>query len=162
MSKTDSKLIKYADLNWLKNASENGGAQQSVIDSCPENHVCIKSWTKDKGQIWADTSPEKLYSLVHRNIGLQETLAKFPYKVYFDIDEPTRDESLLERSLSLVNEFFPNGDIAVSGSISDEKTSYHISLSNYLIKNHDERKYLKDIVKIMKETIQSFDVAVYS
>ena len=53
--------------------------------------------------------------------------------------------------------------MAVSGSVTDEKTSYHIILNSYLIKNEKDRDYIKNIVKYLNETYDdSFDWKVYN
>ena len=35
------KIVNYKKLNWFKNASENGGAMQKVIDGMQSNEVCV-------------------------------------------------------------------------------------------------------------------------
>ena len=53
--------------------------------------------------------------------------------------------------------------MAISGSISDEKTSYHIALQNYIIHNEDERQTIKQIIKYISENEEeSFDWKVYT
>jgi hypothetical protein len=53
--------------------------------------------------------------------------------------------------------------MAVSGSITIEKESYHIVLNNYIIKNIEDRDYIKNIVQYLNNTYDdSFDWKVYT
>ena len=80
------KLIKYKKLEWVKNASEECGAQTKVIEESHSENMVVKSWTKKHGQMWVSCKPEKCMQLLESNIGLYEVLCKFPQKVYFDIE----------------------------------------------------------------------------
>ena len=161
MNFQDFKSLIIYKTQWLKNASDKGGAQDLVISCKPEKNVVIKSVSKKNGQMWADVSPKELLKLVEKDAGVQEVLSQFPYKAYFDIDEPSKDTALLDKVVKLIDEYFPNGDLAVSGSINPKKTSYHVALNNYLITSKEDLKYFKLLVKLLKEQIASIDDKVY-
>ena len=155
------KIVKFLKIEWIKNLTQ-GGAQDYLINNNPINDRIIKSDTQKHGQMWSSVSNEQLLKIVEKNNGIQEVLTKYPIKAYFDIDEDSKDEELLNRTINLINKYFPNADIAVSGSITDIKTSYHIALNNYIINNPEDLNYLKSIVKVLKETESSFDDKVYT
>ena len=62
----------------------------------------------------------------------------------------------------IIYEYFPDPDMAISGSCTDEKTSYHIVLNNYILNNQEDKLKLKDIVLYLRqEKDDAFDPAVY-
>ena len=87
------------------------------------------------------------------------------HKVYFDIDSTDlRDANgyyLNQIILPLISENFPRADFAISGSVTDAKTSYHIILSNDLLTNHDDKAHLKLLVQCFKTRDSGFDTTVY-
>ena len=153
------EIMKEYKLNWIKAITKDAEPQKHVINNCALGNVIIK--TVVKGHAWVDVKPEQLLKLVEKNRYIQEVLAFYPFKVYFDIDKHSKDEELLNKIVDIVNKYFPDPDIAVSGSIFDKKTSYHIVANNYLIKNINDHKYLKSIVSLMKQEEESFDLEVY-
>ena len=46
MNNQQYKTITHLKINWLKNASENGGAMKIVIDSKPKENNVVWSQTK--------------------------------------------------------------------------------------------------------------------
>lgn len=160
----DFLLRKYLKLNWLKCSSEVKGALRMVIDSKGKNEVVVKSQTKKMGHIFTSMSPECLLSKIEKENGLYEIIDSYPHKLYFDMDqkaEPSDDYYPL--IINAINEIFPDGDMAISGSVTAQKTSYHITLNNYLIKNEAERDALKEIILHLKDTVhESFDTRVYN
>ena len=158
------KTITHLKINWLKNASENGGAMQMVINSRNNsgNNV-IWSKTKKNGNMWADVSNSQLLKLLEKDNYIYEVIHAFPHKLYFDIDADNKDYDIYEKIVPEINKLFPDADIAVSGSKSDIRQSYHIILNNYLIKNENDRQLMKSIVKYLKNNFNdSFDDKVYT
>jgi hypothetical protein len=52
--------------------------------------------------------------------------------MYFDIDKKGEtDNNFLDKIKQDILEYFPNAEMAVSGSLTTEKVSYHIVLQNY-------------------------------
>ena len=78
--------------------------------------------------------------LIQKNSGANEILHKFPMKVYFDID---KTENLKPDDLTtyknIILKHIPDAMMAISGSETDQKHSYHITLTNYTFKNEQER-----------------------
>lgn len=160
---SDFKIVKHLKINWLKNASEKCGAMQEVINAKPEEHLVIWSKTKKYGNMWADVNQDDLFRLVQKDNCIYEVIHQYPHKVYFDIDADNKDYDIYNKIVPKIEELFPNADIAVSGSKSEIRQSYHIVLNNYLIKNDNERETMKLLSKHLKETFDdSFDTLVYS
>ena len=83
--------------------------------------------------------------------------------MFFDVEkDETSGPEYLFYLLNKINKFFPHGDPAISGSITNKKTSYHITLNNYMITKKDERKTMKALVKEWKKDEDGFDYCVYS
>ena len=159
------KTITTLKTNWLKNNTENGGAFKIVLDSKPDNNIVVNMVTVKYGRMWADVDNDKLLKLVEKDNGIYEVITTYPHKVYFDIDKKNVDNNDIyyNKILSKIHELFPSSIVAVSGSITDVKRSYHITLSNYLIKNANDRNYIKLICKYLNENFDDgFDDKVYT
>ncbi len=160
MTKTQEfKMLQYWKHQWTKNATNNGGAMKKTIDNADDGDVIIHSMTKRLGRMWGSCTPKELIKLTTKNHGIQEVITKFPHKVYFDIDQKGKEESLLEKVKTQIHQYFPNARMAISGSITDEKTSYHIVLPQYTIQNEEDRSKMKIICRTLGEP---FDKAVYT
>lgn len=158
------KNIKVWKVEFFKNDDENGGAMKACINKCSENEIVIHSQTKKNGRMWGNVTPNKLLTLLEKNYGIYEVITKFPHKVYFDIDKKgQQDPSFLNHIKNIILKYFPDANMAVSGSIKETKTSYHIILQNYVIHNEDERQHIKHLVKyICDKEEDSFDWKVYT
>lgn len=151
-------------VKFFKNNDDNGGAMQQAIDTKTESQITIHSQTQKNGRMWGNVIPSYLLKLLEKNHGLYEVVTSFPHKVYFDIDKKGEAScDYIETIKQTILQFFPNADMAISGSINETKTSYHIVLQNYSIHNETERTTMKHIVKHINETINdSFDWKVYT
>ena len=161
----DIKEIKIWKTTFYKNMSKDGGAMAHAIQNIPDNHVIIHSQTQKNGRLWGYATPNHLLKLLEKNRGIYEVMASFPFKVYFDIDKKQCDDGnqYLEHVKNIIQEFFPNCEFAISGSITQVKTSFHIVLNNYIIHNEDERAYMKHITKYLcEERDDGFDWKVYT
>jgi hypothetical protein len=133
---------------------------KSAIESMHPNETTINLHTKKEGRAWAAVMNAALLRLIEKNNGIYEVITHFPHKVYFDIDADTPIG--LSSILMKIESFFPNAQMAISGSINPEKTSYHIILQNYIIRDETERQKTKVIVKQFHEDIKAFDWKVYT
>lgn len=150
-------------MSFYKNDSNDGGAMKLAIDSMKHSQITVHSQTKKDGRMWGATDPAHLLNLLEKNHGLYEVITHFPHKVYFDIDcNAEYDPNFLQKIKSTILSTFTEAEFAVSGSITETKTSYHIILSNYLIRNKEERDTIKHIVKTWQQTEPSFDWKVYT
>ena len=163
------KTQKFLKINWLKNNSDEGGAMKMVLDSKPDNNIIVHCQTQKLGRMWADMSETELLNLLNKDNGIYEVITQFPHKVYFDIDKhkeiSTMEEDGLyyEKIINKINELFPNSNMAISGSLTETKTSYHITLNNYVINNIDDRDKLKSVVKYLNINFDdAFDWKVYT
>lgn len=158
------KQINFLKQSWFKNDDENGGAQADAIANKKENEICILSHTKKLGRCWTSIEPKKLLNLLDKNYGLYEIITDFPHKMYFDIDKKCDNisQTFLQDLKTIILQYFPNADMAISGSIKTEKTSYHIVLQNYIIHNKEEQTTIKHIIKYLQTIEDSFDWKVYT
>lgn len=158
------KTQKLWKVDFFKNDDETGGAMAEAIKNCSADNIVIHSQTKKNGRLWASIEPNKFLSLLEKNNGLYEVITQFPHKMYFDIDKKgTSTQEYLENIKTLILEYFPNAVMAISGSIKETKTSYHIVLQNYVIHNEEERQHIKHLIKYLCENIDiSFDWKVYT
>jgi len=163
--------FNYENINaygvwWCKNKTKDDkGAQDLVINSAPDSHIIIKSYTHKYGHIFADIAPLKILDLIKYDFNLMEIITKPKHKVYFDIDAKTETinkESYRTFVLNEINQLFPNAEIAVSGSENDYKYSYHITLNNYMCFDNNDKLRLKNIVKYLKNKIIDIDDKIYT
>jgi len=156
-------IIKLWKMNFFKNNTEEGGAMKSAIESLKPNQLVIHSQTQKNGRLWGCTEPLHLLSLLEKNHGIYEVITAFPHKVYFDIDDTGEpDPSKLSKIKDIISSIFVGAEFAVSGSVTPTKTSYHITLTNYIIRNEDERQTIKLIVKKWQQDLECFDWKVYT
>jgi len=157
-------------VDFFKNDDENGGAMAEAIKQCPEGQIVIHSQTKKNGRMWGYIKPEQFVDMIKSNYGLYEVISKFPHKVYFDIDgkcerQHTEEEfkDWISATVDHILPFFPNAEIAVSGSNTETKKSIHIVLQNYIIRDEEDRQKMKILVKHIRENIDlEFDHTVYT
>jgi hypothetical protein len=161
------KEIKYLNSRFWKNLTKNeGGAQAVAISHAePTDVILLSKKSVKEGRKYGFTKPEQFLNTLTKNHGLYEIISKYPHKVYFDIDEksPVSDfNDYIERVKTIINEYFPNSDMAISGSHTPEKASLHIALNNYVIHNVQEKTHVRTIVKcIHDERMEAFDIVVY-
>ncbi len=155
------KTVNYKKLNWIKNASENGGAMQKVIDEMKPTDVCVHIQSKKHGRMWSSTTQDYLLKIIDKNIGAYEIISKYPHKAYFDID--CEDGTPLETFKQIIQSKIP-GEIhwSISGSETPIKNSYHITLNNYTINNIVERENFKQFVMNLHNENKGFDTKVYT
>ena len=148
------KRVNYLKLDWLgykgamdeviktKNPDEIVIHLQKVIK---EKKSDVKRLTKNKKEkdddyLWTSTTPDNFLKLIQNNTGFYEVIYQYPHKLYFDIDKKGPiEQGYLNKIMDKINDLFPNNDAAISGSIVEDKTSYHIILNNYLITNEKDR-----------------------
>lgn len=155
--------VKAWKVDFLKNATAEGGAMNEAIKNKKGGEIVIHSHTNKHGRMWASTTPENYLKMIEKNKGLYEVITRYPFKVHFDIDKEGKDEKHLEKIKKIIKEKFPFAEMAISGSITDAKTSFHIVLNNYIIEDEEQRELLKQVVKQMHEKhCESFDWKIYT
>lgn len=175
---------------WLKNNSKHMGAQNEVIrilankEADNELKLVIVNLNSQKhGRAWAYMNDMDLLALIKKDLGIYEVIRysgdKVKCKVYFDVDkyssEPINGIEFLQATKNHILVYFPNAIMAISGStnIYNEtkklyKTSYHIVVNNYLIKNSTDNEILRCITLHINKKESScggetgFDETVYS
>lgn len=157
------KEVSFLKHKFYKNDTP-GGAMASAIQNAKPSDITVLSQTKKMGRLWGSMNPEKVLVSMQANHGLYEVLAKFPYKVYFDIDKKRNGENqddFLQLCKTQILSVFTDGVMAISGSITNEKLSYHIVLNNYLIENEEQLQHVKILLKQLKQQNEAFDLNVY-
>ena len=144
INKSKHDEVNAWKINWLKNVSNDGGAMAEVIRYEKPDEIVLKSWTKKYGSMWGSTNINNMDKLIKSNKGLYEVLTTYPQKIYFDIDKKDYNDSInnydyLKTLKGIIYEYFPDPDMAVSGSCTDDKTSYHIVLNNYILNNQEDK-----------------------
>ena len=155
------KIVNYKKLNWFKNASENGGVMQKVIDGMQSNEVCVHIQNQKNGRMWASTTQEQLIKIIDKNIGAYEVISKYPHKAYFDID---CDDGTPLGTFKKIIQSKIQGELkwTISGSETETKNSYHITLNNYTINNIVDRENFKQFVMNLHSENNGFDTKVYT
>ncbi len=159
---TEVKTIKST---YFKNITEKGGAMARAIAEQPPNTILNHSQTKKHGRLWGFSKPDVFLTNLEKNNGLYEIIHHFPHKVYFDIDEKAIDnfDAFLENVKQIILGYFPNADLAISGSHTAEKASLHLVLNNYLINNEADRTHMKALAKYIQDNdLPSCDWKVYT
>ena len=158
------KAISFLKHKFYKNDDANFGAMATAIKNAKSSDIIVHSQTKKLGRLWGCMNPEKVLLSMQANHGLYEVLAKYPYKVYFDIDKKRNRENpaeFLQLCKTQILSVFTAGAMAISGSVTAEKISYHIVLNNYLIENEEQLQHVKILIKLLNERNDSFDYRVY-
>ena len=158
------KQLTHLKINWFKNASETGGAQNKAIAEMTEGNILLNCVSKKFGRMWGSINPSQMVHITSKDNGMYEVMSHFPHKVYFDVDKRNNtNPNYLDFIKSKIEGIFPNADMAVSGSVTDVKTSYHIVLNNYHISNKEDRETMKAITKYLVDKVDDgFDWKVYT
>jgi hypothetical protein len=150
---------------FYKNISENGGAMMEALKNQTPNSILVHSQTKKNGRMWGFSNPNVFLTNLEKNNGLYEIIHHFPHKVFFDIDEKEINDfdAFVKTTTDLIASKFPNADLAISGSHTQEKASLHVVLNNYQIKSEAERTHIKTLAKyICDNELPSCDWKVYT
>jgi hypothetical protein len=146
-------------------------AQEKVLTHRQAGNVIIARISKKYAnkeapkREWGQCTPNTLLSIIKNDKSLYEIIPEgvYPYKPYFDIDEPYIEggsiviKDYLPQYLNKLNTIFKDADIAVCGNVSTKKISFHIVIHNYLIMNADEKQQLVHIANFMGS-----DMSVYT
>ena len=131
---------------------------KSMMNECPENSIkfCINNTPTKTPDGWGyERKIIELRKRLKNDNGLYEVIS-LPCKVYFDIDIKPGDDldvkkfkqnDYLDQFKNNINEYFPNAEYAISGSVHQSKISYHVILTNYIIKDERYLNQFKHFVK---------------
>ena len=157
MATTTKKIWK---VDWTKNITKAGGAQAQVLTQMTEDQIPVCTITKKEGRGWAAVSPEDYQRLVLKNHGIYEIIRPdTKRKVYFDVDGKP-GSCCLDKVKNKILEVFPGARFAVSGSITEVKTSYHIVLLNYHFNSQEEQHRMMRWIN--SQTSLGIDNCVYT
>ena len=154
------KSVIYKSISFNKNISDEGGSLHKCINDKSAGQKIIHIDNKNVGKLWGITDENKILNLIEKNIGLFEVIADYPCKVYFDIDGDIN--CLLPEIKEIINKYFLDCKMSISGYETEDRHSYHIILNNYIINNKEELSHLKQIVKYFNSLNSNFDWKVYT
>lgn len=134
-------------LNWYFTCKE-----WYLTDRVPNDHIVIHQNHTGLKKGFSSCTADKLLTLIDKNRGVYEMITRFPCKFYADIDfhNPPQDFNQKEYVANLIEAFsyfMPEIRFAVSGSVTNEKASFHFVAQNYTINNEEERSMAKLIAK---------------
>ena len=154
-----SRQIKIFDKKW----SIGPGSQEKLLEVIKPNQKLFKC-VVDNRHSWRIFEDEEIVDTITNNNGyICEILCSYPKKVYFDVDCSDPNNLSLDNVKTIINKYFENPIYAISGSETDKKKSYHIVLTNYIIKNINDLQTMKTLVKYIANTeCEYFDWLVYS
>jgi hypothetical protein len=157
------KQEKLWGLTWFKGT----GGQSLAIENKKDNEIIVAYHSEKRGRAWACCPINQIEKLISTNRGLYEVLDSYPKKLYFDIDfeDPPEDfcqDSFLKMITLDIQEFYPNAEFSVSGSITSTKASFHLVATNYIIKDEEQLERAKQIAKALWTNHNSLDWKVYT
>lgn len=124
----------YCGIQWYKAKPDSGiYTYLEQLRNGDENLYMVHRSHPKYGRYYGIANKLQIEKMISKNVYLYEILiSSIRKKVYFDIDiEDKKDK--LEECLKIINDNFPEANIQVSGSKTEEKISYHIVLSNYYV-----------------------------
>ena len=145
-----------------------------MMTESPPNSIkfCINNSPSKSADAWGyERKVLELKKRLNQDRGLYEVIS-LPCKVYFDIDiKPPDDEDIaefqqddyLEYVKNNIDNYFPDAQFAISGSVHQTKISYHVVLTNYIIKDELYLNQIKNLVKYyLINQIPDVDQNVYT
>jgi len=158
-NKSNTRIITVFDKKWLYGSK----SQELLLEKIKPNQKLFKCVINDRHSWRIFEEDEILDTILNNNGYICEVLYCYPKKVYFDIDCNDPDKLNLDNVKLIINKYFENPIYAISGSEIANKKSYHIILTNYIIKNINDMQNMKLIVNYIKEyECEYFDCSVYS
>lgn len=154
---------KLYDLNWYLTCKDWYMTQQ-----VPDDHIAVHQNHNGLKKGFSSCTPDKLLTMIDKNRGIYEMITRFPHKFYADIDfdEPPQDfnqEEYLAKITDAFRHFLPDIEFAISGSVTEDRASYHLVAQNYTINNEQERAIAKLIAKkIHQDDDEGIDWKVYT
>ena len=155
--------VKRMSLVWERGK----GSQDKVMAVCPPDERVIAFHTKKDGRGWSHCSPDTLLTLCSKNNGLYEVLTVYPKKVYFDVDfkDPSdgfNQDEFLTKLTEHIGTWMPDIQLAISGSVSPDKASFHLIAQNYVMHNDADLVRMKKLAMGMSVRFPSIDWCVYT
>jgi hypothetical protein len=164
------KSVSKYKQTFYKNITKSGCQEWVLSQQKNPYEICITINNGESCRLWGNIKNEDVLDLIKTNKYLLEILHHYPYKVAFDYDlkefnkiENFNENDQLNKVLNNINKYFPDADIAVSGSCcyNINKYSLHIVLNNYLITNENDRNTIKELVKYFYKFDTGYDTEIY-
>lgn len=170
------KVYNHFGCKWLcggcPTRNDKGICQCGELCNAPQN-ICLRKQKEGEKIIkycyenrhgWTLVKENNLIELLNSNNGFfMEILNQYPKKVYFDIDGKDPNKLNLKIVKDIINKYFPNAKMAISGSETEEKKSYHIILPEYIIEDNNDLLIMRKFVKLIcLNECEFFDWKVYT
>jgi hypothetical protein len=157
-----SRNLKLFNKIW----KTGGGSQEMMINSLNPSSLNTKLFkcVVDNRHNWILISESDIIPLITNYNGfICEILHSYPKKVYFDVDCGDVDKIKLEDVKTIINKYFKDAKLSISGSETPTKKSYHIVVNNYILKDINDLQTMKNLVKYINENENKyFDWLVYT
>ena len=132
------------------------GIQAELIDKVIKSNKSSKIFkfvNKTNSHYFSIVEDEnKALELTSQNNYIHEVIFSYPRRVYFDVDVKKGEQFNLFNFLQSVRVFISKDEVNVYGYETEEKKSYHITLSNTYLMNDDERLKFVEYIKYLKNT----------
>lgn len=139
--------FEYLNYVWFKYSKGFNGTNTKMIknylnDCRKDDEISFHIQSSKLGFAYTNVKINDTDKLLNKNRNIFEYI-KMPCKAFFDIEN--YEENKINEVINKINEYFPNANMAISGSEGiDEKKkvikySYHITLTNYV---YTEKKTL--------------------
>ena len=140
------------------------GSMNQLLDGIKDDEQILQMTNKHKQIMFTKIKINEILPLIDtNNNNICEILHRYPKKIYFDVDGKDPKECNLTSVKDIINKYFDNPKMTISGSETEEKHSYHIVLNDYIIQNEHQLIDLKNLVKHIKENDNKyFDDKVYT
>ena len=146
------KSQKLYNIQWYKKGEIS--AQDYLVSQVKDTEILLHRHTLKEGRQWGITTPDNLVKITKTNKYLYEIiLPERKRKLYFDVD-CIRTENPDIIPSDLLNEIeqtiqieFPGSVLEVSGSVTELKISYHITISNWIADTLEDILALKIFAK---------------
>ena len=161
------KNVSYKKLTWIKNASQDCGALHESIKTKKDDEICVYIESQKNGRMWTSCSPSHLLTMLTKDINMYEVITKgLKHKCHFDIDCDLKNckdgLTSLETYKKIILSYIPDAILAISGSETEEKHSYHIVITNYTINDEKQRDNFQHFVTGLHEENNGFDCKIYT
>ena len=171
------KIYKNFGYRWYcggcpTKTKENGVCKCKNVCNAPQK-ICLREQKKDEKIMkycyenrhgWTLVKEKDLIEMVKSNNAFfMEILNQYPKKAYFDIDGKDPNKLSLKIVKEIINKYFPDAKMAISGSETDEKKSYHIILPEYILEDNNDLLLMRKLVKLIHlNECEFFDWKVYT
>ena len=137
------------------NTWETGkGIQDLLISRCKPSQRIFKIIRQNRAHYFRIFNENEIIPFIMEgNKSTHEIIFSYPRRVYFDVDVKKGETFILNNFLEGITSYISQDELNVYGYTTDEKQSYHITLSNTYINNDEERLRFKEYIIFLKQQL---------